>query len=377
MIRESLTEIRHTLHQYPDLSGGEQATAERICTWLAPTRPDRLHREIGGHGVLAIYGDESHPLILFRAELDALPIQEASNLSYRSDFAGKAHLCGHDGHMTMLLGLARQWHDHPVAGVRLGLIFQPAEETGQGAAAMLQYPIMKALQPHRIFACHNIPGEPLGRVLLRKGPITAAVHSTVLTLKGQSSHAAEPHLAHSPNRAIAQLLLAAESMTRADRTDPSFTVVTPVHTLIGGQAYGTTPGQGEIHLTLRAADDNRLATLQTLLLAYANKLAVQDQLNLEHTILEAFPASINDPDAINEVILAIRDASLELSHLPAPYAWGEDMGHFLATWPGALIGLGSGVDQSPLHHPAYDFPDDLLDTGIDLFYHLIQRYQKS
>lgn len=241
---------------------------------------------------------------------------------------------------------------------------------------MLQDPIMNELRPHRIFAYHNIPGEPLGKFLLRKGPMTAAVHSTILRLKGQSSHAAEPHHAHSPNRAIAQLLLAAESMTQADRTDPAFTVVTPVHTLIGGRAYGTTPGEGEIHFTLRAADDTRLATLQTLLLAYAHKLARQEQLHLDHELLEAFPASINDSNVIDEVVQAGRVAGLDVADLPAPYAWGEDMGHFLAKWPGTLIGIGSGVRQQPLHHPAYDFPDDLLETGIDLFDHLLRQYQQ-
>lgn len=376
MNRESLTDIRHILHQHPDVSGDEHATADRICAWLAPTLPDRLHREIGGQGVLAVYGEEADPLILFRAELDALPIEEDSRLAYASRIPGKAHLCGHDGHMTMLIGLAQRWQDRPVKGVRMGLIFQPAEETGQGAAAMLQDPILKELHPHRIFAYHNIPGEPLGQVLLRKGAITAAVHSTILTMKGQSSHAAEPHHAHSPNRAIAQLLLAAESMTQADRTDPAFSVVTPVHTLIGARAYGTTPGQGEIHFTLRAADDARLATLQTLLLAYANQLARKDQLHLEHELLEAFPASVNDSAAVDEVIQACLRSEREVTSLVAPYPWGEDMGHFLARWPGGLIGLGSGVDQPPLHHPAFDFPDALLDIGVELFFHILQQYQK-
>ncbi len=374
-MQDSLIHIRHTLHQHPDLSGDERSTADRISSWLEPTAPDQLCRNIGGDGILAIYGQDEDPLILFRAELDALPIQEENNLPHTSGTPGKAHLCGHDGHMTILMGLAYRWQEAPLKGVRMGLLFQPAEETGQGAAGMLADPIIAGLNPFRIFAYHNIPGAPLGQVLIKKGPMTSAVHSTVLRFTGQSSHAAEPHLAHSPNRAIAQLLLAAESMTQHDRTDPEFTVVTPVHTQIGGLAYGTTPGQGEIHFTLRAADNTRLATLQTLLTAFAAKLAGQDQLEVSHEILEPFPASINHAGSVKQVEIAANALGRELEWLKAPYGWGEDMGHFLSTWPGALIGLGSGVDQPPLHHPSFDFPDALIQPGVDLFFHLLTQVQ--
>ncbi|MCF8239297.1 MAG: amidohydrolase [Saprospiraceae bacterium] len=374
-MQDTLHHIRQTLHQNPDLSGDERSTADRISDWLKPTKPDIIHRHIGGNGILAIYGQEDDPLILFRAELDALPIQEENNLTYTSAIPGQAHLCGHDGHMTILMGLAYRWQENPLNGVRLGLLFQPAEETGQGAAFMLADPVIAGLNPFRIFAYHNIPGAPLGQVLIKKGPMTSAVHSTIFRFSGRSSHAAEPQLAHSPNRVIAQLLLAAASMTRQDRTDPDFTVVTPVHTRIGGLAYGTTPGQGEIHFTLRAADDIRLATLQTLLTAYASKLAKEDHLELSHEILEPFPASINHPGSVKQVEIAAQAVGCDLELLKAPYGWGEDMGHFLSAWPGALIGLGSGVDQPPLHHPSFDFPDALIQPGVDLFFHLLMQVQ--
>ncbi len=375
-MQDTLIDIRQTLHHHPDLSGDEQATAERILKWLEPTQPHSVQRHIGGNGILALFGKDTDPLVLFRAELDALPIREENDRPYSSGTPGKAHLCGHDGHMTILLGLAQRWHKSPLEGVQMGLLFQPAEETGQGAAAMLADPVIAGLDPFRIFAYHNIPGAPLGQVLIKKGSMTSAVHSTIFKFSGHSSHAAEPQLASSPNRAIAQLLLAAESMTRPDRTEEGFTIVTPVHTRIGSLAYGTTPGQGEIHFTLRAADNTRLATLQTLLSAFASKLAKQDHLELTHEILEPFPASINHAASVKQVEIAAAAVGLEVEGLKAPYGWGEDMGHFLARWPGALIGLGSGVDQPPLHHPSYDFPDDLIQPGVDLFFQLLTQVQR-
>ncbi len=377
MTTQTLTEIRQVLHQHPELSGEEGATAERITAWIQECSPDELHLNVGGHGVLALFGSASDPLILFRAELDALPIQEANDIHHVSTRPGCAHLCGHDGHMSMLIGLARRWKEKPVPGVRLGLIFQPAEETGKGAAAVMIDPVFETLQPHRIFAYHNIPGKPLGQVMVRKGSMSSAVHSTILRFTGKESHAAEPHHAHSPGRAIAQLLLAAESMTSADRTDEAYTVVTPVFAKLGSHAYGTTPGQAEIHLTMRAGDDLRLATLQTLLLAFAAKLAKEDHLTLTHEVIEPFPASINHSDATVEVMKAVYELGADLVKLKTPYPWGEDMGHYLAAWPGTLIGLGSGVDQVPLHDPAFDFPDALIEPGVNLLYHLLTGYQKS
>ena len=190
-----LTEFRRELHMRPELSGEEVETAGLIVTALAPLFPTRVLTGLGGHGVAAVFDSGADgPTVLFRAELDALPIQELSETPWVSQVEGKGHLCGHDGHMVMLLALGRLISRNPVAKGRVVLMFQPAEEDGSGARAVVADPAFKEIAPDWAFAIHVEPGRPLGFVATRAGLINCASQGLAITLTGKTAHAADPHL---------------------------------------------------------------------------------------------------------------------------------------------------------------------------------------
>ena len=180
-----LTQVRQSLHQRPEISGEEKHTAARIVQELTQAGADQIWENLGGYGVAAAFsGTEPGPTILFRCELDALPIPEISTLSYCSEIEGKGHLCGHDGHMCIVLGVALGLANRPTKG-RVILLFQPAEETGFGAQAVVNDPRWPEIRPDYAFAYHNVPGRPLAEIGVHGGP----ANWTVLLLPCSSSNA--------------------------------------------------------------------------------------------------------------------------------------------------------------------------------------------
>ena len=190
---EELTAFRRDLHKSPELSGEEARTAATIADALARLGPDRVIRDLGGHGVAAVFDSgRAGATVLFRAELDALPIEERSGAAWSSERTGTAHLCGHDGHMTMLMALARLLSRQRPGSGRCVLMFQPAEEDGSGARAVVTDAAYQDIRPDWAFAIHNEPGLPFGYVGIRPGLINCASRGLAISLAGRASHAAEP-----------------------------------------------------------------------------------------------------------------------------------------------------------------------------------------
>ncbi|MDB9809091.1 M20/M25/M40 family metallo-hydrolase, partial [Yoonia sp.] len=193
-----LTRLRHDLHRQPEISGEEAQTAARIVQELTHAGADQIWQNLGGYGVAAEFRSaKPGPTVLIRCELDGLPIKEESTLPYRSEIDGKGHLCGHDGHMCMVMGVALGLADRPARG-RVILLFQPAEETGFGAQAVIDDPRWPQIRPDYAFAYHNVPGRPLGEIGLRAGPANCASRGMQILLHGKSSHAAAPEDGVSP-----------------------------------------------------------------------------------------------------------------------------------------------------------------------------------
>lgn len=367
----ALNALRRQLHAYPELSGEEMGTATCLREFLLPCQPQRLLERLGGHGLAAVFAAPDGapgPTVVLRAELDALPITETGDHSHASRNAGVAHLCGHDGHMTALCGVALRRRETPLRRGRLVLLFQPAEETGQGARAVAAEPRWADLMVDHCYAIHNLPGHPLGKVLVREGAFTAGSVGLVAELIGRTAHAAYPERGLSPAQAMSRLVTELVSLpTRLD-LDDSLALATIVHARLGEVAFGTSPGQAEIMATLRADRDDTLAALKVAAGDLIARETARDGLEFGLRWVEEFPVTSNDAIAV----AAVRSAAATLGYACAepdesPFRWSEDFGWLLADSTGALIGLGAGVDQPVLHAPDFDYPDALTPLAINLY----------
>ena len=267
-----LTALRRDLHRHPEISGEEAQTAATIVRALTPMNPTGVITGMGGHGVAAIFDSGvDRPTVLFRAELDELPIPKISQNDWVSQVAGKGHLCGHDGHMTMLLGLVRLIGRKPIAKGRVVLMFQPAEEDGSGARAVVADPGFQQIAPDWAFAIHNEPGRPFGHVSTRKGLINCASRGLAISFTGKTAHAAEPEMGVSPAPAIATLIPALGALGAGGALDAAPKLVTMTHVHIGEPTFGIAPAHGQIFATLRAADDTAMDGMMQAARALAEK----------------------------------------------------------------------------------------------------------
>jgi len=365
---DHLTAFRRELHKYPDVSSDEAETAGRIKRFLSPYNPDRIVDTIGGNGLVAEFkGVAEGPTVLFRCELDGLPIEEKNEISYKSVFVGKGHLCGHDGHMTMVAGLAHYLSKNRPKKGRVILLFQPAEETGQGANEIIKDERFDEFRPDFAFAIHNLPGVPLHTVVLSNSNFAAASSGMKISLSGKSSHAAEPELGISPGIAMAQILFLSKELSTKKGAFKDFVLVTPVHAKLGNLAYGTSPGEGVIHLTLRSYRNEDMTLLTELLTNKVEEIAKNENLQSVISFEEVFPATVNDKNCTQLVSDSCKKLNINVNYLEHPFRWSEDFGHFTSRFQGALFGLGSGIKQPALHNPDYDFPDELIPTGINLY----------
>jgi len=360
-----LKNLRQYLHQNPEIAGEESATAEKISAFFANLQPDQIIQNLGGNGLAFIFkGKNPGPRSLFRAELDALPIQETGEPNYKSQTTGKAHLCGHDGHMTIICGLGEKLAAQRPENGEVVLLFQPAEETGEGARRILDDPQFLQIKPDFAFALHNLPGFPLHQVVTRKGTFAAGSTGMTITLTGKTSHAAHPDAGINPAQAIAQMLQTLPKLTEKLKT---FALVTVIHAEIGSLAFGTSAGKGSLSLTIRAFDQNDLEGLIKMITEEAKRISSAEKLGCEFSFVESFAVSKNDPKAAEIAEGVMKGLSLEVIEKPEPFRWSEDFGLFSQSCQSYLFGLGSGEDCPQLHEPTYDFPDELIETGVNVF----------
>lgn len=369
--REKLTVLRRALHAEPELGGQEAATAARLRDWLTPCRPQRLLADLGGHGLAAVFAAEadcSGPTVALRAELDATPIESTHGLPHASRRCGVSHACGHDGHMAMLCGVALALGRRPLRRGRLVLLFQPAEETGQGARAVAADPRWQALAVDRIFALHNLPGQVRGRILLREGPFTAASADLVIRLRDRTGHAGDLERGRGPSLALGRLVPALVSLPIDLARQGGLAFVTVGQAQADEPASGASPVRAEIMATLRAERPQALAHLQGLAEALVAAEAARDGLDYRIARRGDFPATLNDAACVASARQAARAARLPVARPPeSPFRWSEDFGWFLRGIPGAMIGIGAGAGQPALHAGDFDFPDALLPLGVRFY----------
>lgn len=366
---DKLTHFRQTeLHPFPEISGEEVNTAAKVAAYLTKLSPDELITSLGGHGIIAVWkGKQSGKKILFRAELDALPIHEIGNIPHRSTINGKGHMCGHDGHSCILLGLAHSLADEPLEVGEVYLLFQPAEETGEGARAVLNDPNFPKITFDYVFALHNLPGIQMHKILYKTDTFTPAVCSQIIKLSGKTSHAAEPGKGINPATAVAELLFLANDLTLDDCHHDDFSLVVPVFVNIGSKDYGISAGEAEVHFTIRTWKQEDTDALKLKLENATKEICSKHSLSFEISYLQAFEANKNHEDAIALIARAAKNQNIEAEEVTHPMTWGEDFGLFTQKFKGAMFGLGSGENTAALHNPDYDFPDEIMATGIAIF----------
>ncbi|MDD3721329.1 MAG: amidohydrolase [Lutibacter sp.] len=373
-LKEELITFRKMLHANPEVSKKEYNTANSVAKFLKSCTPSKVIENIGGTGIVAIFDSEKPgKSVMFRAELDALPIQETNTFKHASTIKGVSHKCGHDGHTTVLLGLARLLSDQKPKTGKIFLLFQPAEEEGEGAKTIFADSKFEDLKPDYIFAFHNLPGYPLNQIIVKNDSFTAAVKSIIIKINGKTAHAAEPENGLNPALAIAEILQESEKLSNNDPNREDFTLITPIHIEMGEIAYGISAGYGEIRLTIRTWNENTMKKLTADLIKCIEKASENHQMPITYSWTQEFYANQNDGEAVAIIKESAKSLSFDIFERKFPFKWGEDFGLFTQNFKGAMFGIGSGEKSPALHNPDYDFPDEILPTAIQLFHQISLR----
>lgn len=366
-----LIAFRKDLHRFPELSQQEQATAKRVKDFFDPLKPDEVLTGLGGNGLAIVFnGEEDGLTTLLRAELDALPLIEQGEKEHISQHNGSFHGCGHDGHIAILGGVGmRLATERPKKG-KVVLLFQPAEETGEGALKVLKSKNFKKIKPDFAFALHNLPGFDKNQIILKKGSFTAASKGMTVTLTGKTSHAAHPEDGNSPTEAFAKLLVGLE---RIPASMKEFSLITVVHAALGESTFGTTPGEAKIMATLRSFDAETMDKLSHFAESLIERISNEYRLDTNISYSDEFKTVENSPLAWEHVNEAAKKLKLKTKHVRLPFKWSEDFGQFSEVAETMLFGIGAGRKHPQLHESTYDFPDEIISSGSNLLWEVTRR----
>ncbi|MDH3504864.1 MAG: amidohydrolase [Nitrospirota bacterium] len=365
-----LVTLRGSLAACPEVAGSEVMTSTLIANFLHSYAPDKLLTHLGGYGIAAVYeGQHPGPTVMIRCELDGLPVEEADKNQWLVQGANIAHRCGHDGHMAIVAGLAPLLHRTPPSCGRVVLLFQPAEETGAGARAIIGDPNFEKIRPDCAITLHNLPGFPRGHIVYRRGTFASASVGMRVRLLGQASHAAEPEQARSPANAVRQLLAELPQLSRV--TDNPYCMLTLTHAQLGLMSFGLTPGEATVCATLRAASAASLQTLRREAEQCVRDCAAAELLFAEVEWVQDFPATVNDDALVDALERVCHDAGIVATELPKPFRWSEDFGHFAGICPILHFGLGIGEHAPGLHQPDYEFCDDTILVAVSAYHEMV------
>jgi len=377
MISE-IKKFRKELHKNPELSGQESNTASLIKSFINKHNPTQIIDNIGGNGIAAIYKfSNDGPTIAIRCELDALPIEEKNQFEYRSTNNGVSHKCGHDGHMAIVAGLIFWINEQSFKSGKIVLLFQPAEETGKGAFKVIEDKRFIDLNIDYIFALHNIPGITLHSIITMDKGFSADVQSFMVHLTGRESHAAEPEKGINPASTISQIISALEVLNVSNPNDKYFAILTPIHINLGQKSYGISPSKGELHYTIRTWTPDIMSTLKTEIKNTIEELCSKNNVKFGLEWFEYFPASINDPNCNKIIEESAKEVNLELIKNPHPFKFGEDFGWFSRKYKVAMFGIGAGKNTPALHDANYDFPEEIIEIGINMFASIISKILRN
>ncbi len=371
---DEIIALRHDLHQYPELAFQEHRTSKKVASLLADWGYDVVSG-IAGTGVVATLarGDGQRRLGI-RADMDALPIEETTELDYASSNPGVMHACGHDGHTSILLAAARYLAESGNFSGTLRLIFQPAEEIGAGARKMLSEGLFDRFPVDAVFGLHNWPGVPTGQFGFVTGPAMASVDQVVIKVVGKGGHGAEPHRAVDPVLASASFITALQSVVSRN-IDPQDMAVATVGSIHAGSASNVIPEAVEMKLTMRAFSEQVRARLQERIPALARAQAESFGAVAEVNYRLGFPALVNHAEetafARNVALQTLGTAAVETDFRPRTAS--EDFAFMLQAKPGSYLFVGNG-DSAPLHSAQYDFNDAIIAPAARYWVRLAETF---
>ena len=370
------SEVRKQLHSQPELSSKEINTADTIVEILVPYKANKVTRGLGGTGVAfefhaPDYYTSSGVTTLIRCELDALPIQEINDFEHRSAIDGVSHKCGHDGHMAIVASLAETLSITPPKAGRVILLFQPAEETGEGARSVVADDRYSAFAPDFAFALHNLPGQAAGEVFVKPGLFNYASAGLTVQLQGVEAHAAHPEDGLSPVSLMCDLI---QQLQGLPGTIDGHNFVTIISANMGQGSFGTAPGYAEIKVTLRSDSNSAMEHLASQAEQLVDSLSGQTDIKVTTQWSDQFSTCSNTALGAQLVEQACRSTGNQCTVIETPYRWSEDFGKLLeSAKEGAMFTLGAGITSPQLHKPDYDFNDELIEQGRNLFIEIIRQ----
>jgi len=369
-----ITEWRRHLHENPEILYEVHQTAAFVADKLRSFGCDEVVEGVGQTGVVGIIrgkGDSPRAIGL-RADMDALPIEEMTGLPYASKTPGKMHACGHDGHTSMLLGAAKYLSETRNFDGTVVLIFQPAEEGGAGAKAMLDDGILEKFNFDEVYGIHNAPGVPVGTFATRPGALQASSDEFEITVTGKGGHAAEPHKAIDTTLVAAHILIALHSLV-SRYVDPLKRVVLTVGTFsTDSGASNIIPDIAKMEGTVRTLDPECRTMMETRIKEVATNTAAAFGASAEVAWFPGYPVTINDVAGAERAVAAARAAGLGVIPDADPIMPSEDFSYFLEQRPGAYVFMGNG-DSAMCHHPAYNFDDEAIPYGCSFFAELVEQ----
>jgi amidohydrolase len=372
---DEIASWRRDFHAHPELLFDVHRTAGIVADKLKQFGCDEVVTGIGRTGVVGVIrgrGAESGRVIGLRADMDALPIEEATDVAYRSTVPGKMHACGHDGHTAMLLGAAKYLSETRNFDGTAVMIFQPAEEGGGGGAEMVRDGVMDRFGVQEVYGMHNMPGIPVGAFAIRPGPMMAAADRFVLTIEGKGGHAARPHDCIDTVVVASHVITALQTIPSRN-VDPLHSAVVSVCTVRAGEAFNVIPQTATLLGTVRTLTDEVRDLCETRIRAIAENVCAAFGAKATIEYSRGYPVTFNDPDRTAFMTRVAQEVAGEaaVDTTIAPLMGSEDFSFMLEERPGAYIFVGNG-DTAGVHHPAYDFNDEAAPYGASLWAKIIE-----
>ncbi|MDG1886774.1 MAG: M20 family metallopeptidase [Alphaproteobacteria bacterium] len=378
--QDELTEWRRYLHKNPELGFEEFKTSDFVANKLEGMGLS-VHRGLAGTGVVATLssGDGSGKAIALRADMDALPLQEKGSVKHRSENPGKMHACGHDGHTTMLLGAAKYLTETQNFNGTVQFVFQPAEEGKGGGKKMIDDGLFNLFPAEEVYGMHNMPGMNVGEFAVAPGPMMAARDNFQILVQGRGGHAAMPHQGVDPVVVGSHIVLALQTITSRN-INPQESLVVSVTQFHAGEAFNIIPDTVLLKGTCRVFDKKLQETLPERIRLITDGVALTFGAKSELTYHSGYPATINtksQSEFCAEIAQEIAGSANGVDLNPVPSMGAEDFSYMLQERPGCYIWAGNG-DSAGLHHPEYDFNDQLLAVGASYWSKLVeQRLSKA